>query len=183
VITKTENDERTARNILLSMRLLEQRRERLEKSKNDASKRFADNLTDVSRDLHDLIESTAPIEDAECRERLLEIKDLFAARKDLENRKKIELDKIKATIAENDAAFHECLRAEPSAQQTLGFGDGKPTLGVSPQSELAISSAIDEVIELGTPETDSLTELRSMLTTLGESVEKHSAGQVAMGLS
>lgn len=165
MITKTNNDEPTARRLLVAMRLLDQRRTRMETEQGDTRKKFAERLKEATQSLNEEIQAEPPLDDADCREQLQEIKTRFKSREAIKDAKKLELDKIKAAIAEIKSAIAECMRVEPE-QISFEFLD-QAGLGVSEAASRQVFSAVEDAIGMGAPPEGPLLELREMLVAFG----------------
>ena len=166
--TQTQNDEATARQLLLSLRLLDSRRQRLEHELDATKKRFKDDLSEVTKRMNAKIDDGLPIDDSDCRGRLRLIQNLFRERQRVEEDKSEALDKAKSALKSVEASIIEVIRSEPSAQQSLEF-DAEAGEGLSLTTDTArviaeaIRNAEDEGAEMG----PDMEELRERLANMG----------------
>ena len=165
---QTKNDETTARQLLLSLRLLDGRRQRLEHELGATKQRYKDELTDVTKRMNAKIDEGLPVDDEDCRKRLRTIQQLFRERQRTEEDKSEAIDEVKSSLKSVEASIVEVIRSEPSSQQSLEFdGDGLPGMSLTTDTARVIAVALEDAEGQGAETTPDMDELRGRLNELG----------------
>lgn len=165
--TETENDEATARKLLLSLRLLDSRRQRLELEVSAKRKEWKDQLTATSKELHAKIDDGLPTEDHDCRKRLKQIQNLFRQRQREESARDEQVDAIQSKLKSVEAAIVEVIRSEPSAQRSLDFDEGEQGMTLTKETAVTVASALQDALKQGAQQTPDMDDLRSQLERMG----------------
>lgn len=177
--TQTDNDETTARQLLLSLRLLDSRRQRLGLELDATKKRFKDDLTEVTKQMHAKIDDGLPVDDEDCRGRLRLIQTLFRERQRVEEDKAEALDKAKSALKSVEASIIEVIRSEPTSQQSLEFEADGEGLSLTSDTARVIADAMRNAEEEGAEIGPDMEELRERLNAMGATLRVVGDGEDA----
>ena len=126
-VVDEDQDAKNAQRALLALLLLDDQHTKLETQHSATKKEFADKLSKATDLLNTRIRDALPSKSGDCKQQLKDVQELDAAREQIKSEKAKAIEKVKAQIAENQAAFYEILRRRKNPAQThfnFGHGDG-----------------------------------------------------------
>lgn len=154
---------------LAALKLLDDRRTRLDLELKAARKNWADELGEKSKELHGAIEAPNPGKLKECKIQLNTIRDLYLERKDMEAAKKTELDAVTSKVNKVGAAIVELIRADPEdLQQELELDEMVgPSLNMTGDTAKMVGEAIQDLTREGAEITPDVKDLHDQIAEMG----------------
>ena len=165
----TEVIEQTATQRLLALRLLSNRKQRLDLQLKAQRHKWREKLEELTKSLHGLIDDI-PVPEDQAGDLLEYIRHAYDERKRADSLKKRELDTTKAAIAQLEAAIHETIHADPAVPQ-MNLDLTEEQEGAQPwlvgDTGAQVKLAIEDHGSTGAEITADMDDLRGRLEELG----------------